>query len=71
MILPVTLGLRPARADDYGPEAHGLSIFGDLSLPPDYPHLPYVDPKAPVGGEIRLQIDSSQGTTRISSRSTR
>ena len=61
-VLPATLGLRAARAaDEYGPEVHGLSIFGDLALPPDFPHLPYVDPKAPVGGEIRLQIDSSQG----------
>ena len=55
------LGLRAARAEDFGTEAHGLSIFGDLALPPDFPHLAYVDPKAPAGGEIRLQIDSSQG----------
>ena len=66
LALPAMLGLRPARAaenhaGEYGPEVHGLSIFGDLALPPDFPRLPYVDPKAPVGGEIRLQIDSSQG----------
>ena len=61
LVLPTALGLRPARADDYGPEVHGLSIFGDLDLPADFKQLPYVDPRAPIGGEIRLQIDSSQG----------
>ena len=61
LVLPAALGIRPASADDYGPEAHGLSIFGDLSLPPDFPHLAYVDPKAPVGGEIRLIVDSTTG----------
>ncbi len=61
LVLPTVLGLRSARADDFGPKAHGLSIFGDLALPPDFPHLPYVEPKAPIGGEIRLQIDGTQG----------
>ncbi len=42
-------------------EAHGLSIFGDLALPPDFPHLPYVDPKAPKGGAIVLQISGTSG----------
>ena len=53
-------GIRPGFADE-GAEVHGLSIFGDLGLPKDFAHLPYVDPKAPVGGEIVLQIDSSTG----------
>ncbi len=61
LVLPAVARSSVAFADDYGVEAHGLSIFGDLDLPNDYSHLPYVDPKAPVGGEIRLQIDSSQG----------
>ena len=57
--------LRPLTAwADAGPpsaEAHGLSIFGDLALPADFPHLPYVDPQAPKGGEILLQITGTSG----------
>ena len=50
-----------AQADPQWTEAYGLSIFGDLALPKDFPHLPYVDPAAPKGGEIRLQITSTSG----------
>lgn len=32
--------------------AHGISVFGDLNLPADFSHLPYVNPKAPKGGEL-------------------
>ncbi|MGA0540490.1 extracellular solute-binding protein [Neotabrizicola sp. VNH66] len=32
--------------------SHGISIFGDLVLPADFAHLPYVNPDAPKGGEI-------------------
>jgi microcin C transport system substrate-binding protein len=31
-------------------ESHGLSTFGDLAYPPDFPHFHYVDPNAPKGG---------------------
>jgi microcin C transport system substrate-binding protein len=31
-------------------ERHGISAFGDLSYPADFPHFSYVDPKAPKGG---------------------
>jgi microcin C transport system substrate-binding protein len=31
-------------------EAHGLSAFGDLAYPPDFPHFRYVNPSAPKGG---------------------
>jgi microcin C transport system substrate-binding protein len=31
-------------------ESHGLSAFGDLAYPPDFPHFRYVDPNAPKGG---------------------
>ncbi len=44
-----------------GAEVRGLSIFGDLALPAEFAHLPYVDPAAPKGGEIRLQITSTSG----------
>ncbi|EEW26980.1 extracellular solute-binding protein [Rhodobacter ferrooxidans] len=32
--------------------AHGISTFGDLHYPADFPHLDYVNPDAPKGGEI-------------------
>ena len=32
--------------------AHGVSTFGDLKYPADFPHLDYVNPDAPKGGEI-------------------
>ncbi|MGC2127947.1 MAG: ABC transporter substrate-binding protein, partial [Methylovirgula sp.] len=38
-----------------GGETHGISTFGDLALPPDFPHFAYVDPQAPKGGQILLQ----------------
>lgn len=31
-------------------ETHGISSFGDLKYPADFPHFAYVDPKAPKGG---------------------
>jgi microcin C transport system substrate-binding protein len=39
-----------ARADDAGPAAHGLSIFGDLKYPADFQHFDYVNAAAPKGG---------------------
>jgi microcin C transport system substrate-binding protein len=32
--------------------AHGISTFGDLKYPADFPHLDYVNPDAPKGGDI-------------------
>ncbi len=32
--------------------SHGISTFGELKLPADFTHLPYVNPDAPKGGEI-------------------
>lgn len=34
--------------------AHGYSTFGDLRYPADFPHLDYVNPDAPKGGEISI-----------------
>ena len=42
-------------------EAHGLSVFGDLALPADFKALPYVNPQAPKGGAISLEIHSTGG----------
>ncbi|MFV0300198.1 MAG: ABC transporter substrate-binding protein, partial [Paracoccus sp. (in: a-proteobacteria)] len=32
--------------------SHGYAIIGDLKLPADFAHLPYVNPEAPKGGYI-------------------
>jgi microcin C transport system substrate-binding protein len=42
--------LRPARAAELGNEVHGLSVFGDLKYPADFPHFDYVNVAAPKGG---------------------
>ncbi len=42
-------------------ETHGLSSFGDLALPPDFPHFSYVNPDAPTGGVLSLQITGTSG----------
>jgi len=49
-----------ALADD-SVETHGLSSFGDLALPPDFPHFAYVNPEAPTGGLLSLQITGTSG----------
>jgi microcin C transport system substrate-binding protein len=38
---------------------HALSLLGKPTLPADFPYFPYVDPKAPKGGDVAL---SSVGT---------
>src|SRR5579871_1472517 len=56
------LASRPlaALADD-SIETHGLSSFGDLALPADFPHFAYVNPQAPTGGLLSLQITGTSG----------
>ena len=39
-----------AQPIDLDTERHGMSAFGDLALPPDFKHFPYVNPDAPKGG---------------------
>ena len=48
--------LRRARAADEGAGAgsHGMSAFGDLKYPVDFPRFDYVNPDAPKGGTFSL-----------------
>lgn len=62
------LGLVPAASWPMGAalaegevETHGLSAFGDLALPPDFKHFDYVNPDAPKGGLLSLQITGTNG----------
>jgi microcin C transport system substrate-binding protein len=50
---------RPAAAVDSGAEVHGISVFGDLKYPADFPHFDYVNAAAPKGGVFSL-IPSSR-----------
>ena len=48
------LAVSTARAQDTASPivAHGYSFYGDLSYAPGFSHFTYVNPDAPVGGEI-------------------
>ncbi|MFN5995941.1 MAG: extracellular solute-binding protein [Paracoccaceae bacterium] len=51
LILALAALALPVRAETVI-KSHGISTFGDLPLPADFTHLPYVNPDAPKGGEI-------------------
>ncbi len=59
-VLP-TGSLHAQAGADFGPESHGMSIFGDLKYPADFAHFDYVNKDAPKGGEIALQVSSTGG----------
>jgi microcin C transport system substrate-binding protein len=42
-------------------ETHGLSSFGDLKYGPDFRHFDYVNPAAPKGGTLAIQIKQTSG----------
>jgi microcin C transport system substrate-binding protein len=48
----------PLRAQQPAGEKHGMSAFGDLKYPPNFPHFDYVNPNAPKGGAFS-QVGSS------------
>lgn len=58
-LLPRTAGGQQPAA--FGPERHGMSIFGDLKYAEGFAHFDYVEPKAPKGGEMALQVSSIGG----------
>jgi peptide/nickel transport system substrate-binding protein len=38
---------------------HGIAMHGEPALPPDFSHLPYANPDAPQGGELRQAVTGS------------
>ncbi|MBO9444912.1 extracellular solute-binding protein [Ruegeria sp. R14_0] len=46
--ITVLLGAAIAHADS----AHGIAMYGDPALPPDFVSLPYANPDAPKGGKV-------------------
>lgn len=52
-------GTGPACAEDG--EVHGMSSFGDLKYAPDFKHFDYVNPAAPKGGTLAIQLRQGIG----------
>jgi microcin C transport system substrate-binding protein len=50
LVAVALLGPGPLLAQGSVTTAHGLSIFDELSYPPDFAHFDYVNPDAPKGG---------------------
>ncbi|MGO4525528.1 extracellular solute-binding protein [Microvirga sp. 2MCAF35] len=42
-------------------ETYGLSSFGELKYAPDFKHFDYVNPNAPKGGTLAIQIKQTTG----------
>ncbi len=56
--LTLPLFAPPASAGELPPR-HGIAMHGEPALPPDFPHLPYADPRAPKGGRVTLALQGS------------
>ena len=52
--LAIALAGAPAIAGGVGPPAGAIAMHGEPALPPDFGHLPYVNPEAPKGGALNL-----------------
>ncbi|MBV8794562.1 MAG: ABC transporter substrate-binding protein, partial [Hyphomicrobiales bacterium] len=52
--LAIALMGSSANADNVGPPAGAIAMHGAPALPPDFDHLPYVNPQAPKGGTLNL-----------------
>lgn len=66
LLLPPPLMSSHAQAaaeegEPFGPSAHGLSIFDGLLQKPDFKYFDYVNPHAPKGGLLALQIKNTTG----------
>jgi microcin C transport system substrate-binding protein len=58
----VAASVLPAHANlDWDKAHHGLSTFGDLKYPIGFRHFDYVNPVAPKGGTLSMQISSVGG----------
>ena len=60
-LVPAGLARGRAALAEGETETYGLSAFGDLALPADFKHFDYVNPDAPKGGLLSLQITSAGG----------
>ncbi len=60
LVLPIALALAaaPAAADPQ----HGIAMYGDPDLPPDFVSFPQANPAAPKGGSLTLSVNGSFDT---------
>ena len=54
--LGLALAGGPAPAGGVGPPMSAIAMHGEPAMPPDFDHLPYVNPDAPKGGGSILPI---------------
>ena len=54
LALALALAAGPALSDAIM-VSHGISSFGELKYPPDFPHFDYVNPDAPKGGTMSFR----------------
>jgi peptide/nickel transport system substrate-binding protein len=52
ILLIVALMLGAVAEPAIAEPAHGIAMIGEPALPPDFGHLPYVNPEAPKGGRV-------------------
>jgi microcin C transport system substrate-binding protein len=52
---------RAGWAQESETETHGLSSFGELKYGPDFKHFDFVNPSAPKGGTLAVQIKQTLG----------
>jgi microcin C transport system substrate-binding protein len=57
LAVPMALVAAGALAESHEPTitSHGISAFGELKYPPDFPHFDYVNPDAPKGGTMSFR----------------
>src|SRR5271163_54777 len=53
-VLGIALPAAPASAGVVGAPMGSIATHGEPALPPDFDHLPYVNPEAPKGGRLDL-----------------
>ena len=53
-VLGIALCAASAPAGVVGPPMGAIAMHGEPALPPDFDHLPYVNPDAPKGGRLDL-----------------
>ncbi len=58
-VLAFAAGLLLTAASALAAPKHGIAMHGEPALPPDFKHLPYVNPDAPQGGQLRQAITGS------------
>ena len=62
LMLAALMAQQALAEDEKITKSHGYSFFGELSYPADFPHLNYVNPDAPKGGEISIAVTGTFDT---------